>query len=87
MSDNFGKYISQLNSPGKNAQALTESDTVDLAHTTRYVYVGGAGDITCILSGDTAEVTFKAVPVGTILPIRIKRLMVATTATLLIGIY
>ena len=87
MADNFWKYVTQLNSPGKNAYAMTKHDTNEVANVTRYVYVGGTGDITCVLAGDTAEVTFKAVPVGAILPIRIKKLLTSTTATLLIGIY
>ena len=69
------------------AAAITTSDTVSLTGITRAVYVGGAGNITAIMSnGDT--VLFTAVPVGTLLPIRCTRInATATTATLLIAMY
>ena len=69
------------------AAAITTSDTVSLTGITRAVYVGGAGNITAIMSnGDT--VLFTAVPVGTVLPIRCTRInATATTATLLIAMY
>ena len=69
------------------AAAITTSDTVSLTGITRAVYVGGAGNITAIMSnGDT--VLFSAVPVGTVLPIRCTRInATATTATLLIAMY
>ena len=69
------------------AAAITTSDTVSLTGVTRAVYVGGAGNITAIMSnGDT--VLFSAVPVGTVLPIRCTRInATATTATLLIAMY
>lgn len=69
-----------------------KSDTVDLTIQPYAIYVGGAGDIKVDMvsqhQGSVDAVTFKAVPVGTILPIRPKRLYsTGTTATLLIGLY
>jgi len=69
------------------AAAITTSDTVSLTGITRAVYVGGAGNITAIMSNGDA-VLFTAVPVGTVLPIRCTRInATATTATLLIAMY
>lgn len=69
------------------AAAITTSDTVSLTGITRAVYVGGAGNITAIMSNGDA-VLFSAVPVGTVLPIRCTRInATATTATLLIAMY
>ena len=69
------------------AAAITTSDTVSLTGITRAVYVGGAGNITAIMSNGDA-VLFTAVPVGTLLPIRCTRInATATTATLLIAMY
>lgn len=53
----------------------------------RSIYVGGAGNLTCIMSDDSS-VLFSAVPAGTILPITVKQVLsTGTTATLLIGLY
>jgi hypothetical protein len=50
--------------------------------------VGATGDLTLRLADDTASVTLKAVPVGTMLPVRVRQIYATgTTATLLIGLY
>lgn len=66
------------------AKAITPSDTV--LQQWSGIYVGGAGNVAVTMeSGDV--VTFTAPPVGTILPIRVIRVMATnTTATLLIGL-
>lgn len=76
-----------------HAVAITKSDTVNIADaggktvSTRGIYVGGAGDVD-VLMDKNQEVLFKAVPVGTILPIETSRVMSTnTTATLLIALY
>jgi hypothetical protein len=52
------------------------------------VYVGTAGNVALMAVGDSAAVTFTAVPAGTILPIRIKRVMSTnTTASTIVAIY
>lgn len=66
-----------------DAVAVTPSDTdpVDFCG----IYVGGTGDVTVMGEGGVA-VTFSAVPVGTIIPMRIVAVMdTDTTATLLVG--
>jgi hypothetical protein len=51
------------------------------------VYVGGAGDIAVVMAEGGAPVVFGAVPAGTLLPIRISRLMSTdTTATNVVGL-
>lgn len=67
--------------------AVTPHDT-DVIQTTRALYIGGAGDV--VVNGelqDSTDITFKAVPAGTILPIRVKRVKAATTATEIVAIY
>lgn len=65
--------------------AITPSDTVDQFFAA--IYVGGAGDVSVVMEAGGTAVTFKAPPVGTILPIRVKRVNATlTTATLLIGL-
>ena len=65
--------------------AVTPSNTVDLSFTTRGIYVGGTGDIVLItINGNT--VTFKAVPVGTVLRVQATRIeATGTTATNLLA--
>lgn len=54
----------------RNAYAVTTSDTVALTSIPQAIYVGGAGAIVMRLMGDTADVTFTAVPAGTTLYVR-----------------
>jgi len=65
-----------------DAVAITKSDTETNAYSG--IYVGGTGAVT-VVTEDGTNVTFSAVPVGTILPIRTQKVMAATTATLLVG--
>lgn len=75
-------------SPAWNGAAVTPSDTVALTQPTRMVYVGGAGDLTVILEGDTVAITFKAVPVGTWLNIRTGTIKATgTTATNILALW
>ena len=66
------------------ALAITPSDTVLQQYSA--IYVGGAGDVVVVMEAGGTAVTFKAPPVGTILPIRVSKVTAATTATLLIGL-
>jgi hypothetical protein len=72
--------------PATRCIAITPSDTVPLSIPIKGIYVGGAGDLAVTAQSDGSPVTFKAVPVGTIIPVRAKLVMATnTTATLLIG--
>jgi len=71
----------------RKAYAISKSDTVELPFTPRGVYVGGAGNISAVLMGDTDVVVFKNVVAGTVLPIRPKLVMTATTAADLVALY
>jgi hypothetical protein len=71
--------------PAVYAEAVTPSDTDDLVAVSRALYIGGAGDVVVTMLGG-GDVTFKAVPVGTILPIRVSRVKAATGATYIISL-
>lgn len=86
MSDPFINTAVGYDSPAVNAVAITPADT-DLTTPTRGVWVGGAGDVTGILKGDTVAVTFTGVPAGTLLPFAFKQIKASTTATLIIGVW
>ncbi len=67
-----------------SASVVVKSDTTVLPQTS-YLYVGGTGHVTLLTEGNATPVLFSAVPVGTILgPLRITKVMDATTATLIV---
>lgn len=82
-----GEVINQA----RKALAVTPSDTVDLTlGPTRALYNGGAAAcaIAVILADDTAAVTLAAVPSGTFMPIRAKRVMATNTVcTGIVGLW
>jgi hypothetical protein len=87
-TDTFVNLQGGLQSPCRSTFSVTPNDTTELPNVTRALYVGGTGDITLRLADDTAQVTLKAVPVGTLLPLRVRQIYATgTSATLLIGLY
>ena len=77
-----------MDNPASSGVSITTHDTTALTSVTRGVYVGGAGNITCRLLGSSVDVVFTAVPVGSLLPIRVSHVRATgTTATLLIALF
>lgn len=79
--------------PAGFAFAIVPTDTATtlFAIETRRIYVGGAGDIVAEMfdpvTNKLALTTFKAVPVGTTLEIKTKRIAATgTAATFLVGL-
>ncbi len=72
--------------PAEGGVVLTKSDTTVYSPHFRAFYVGGAGDV-AVRGRDGESVTFSAVPVGTLIPIRFDKLLsTGTSATLVIGL-
>jgi len=73
--------------PAENAVAVVPNDSSDLTNTARALYIGGAGNIKVDTSaGDT--VIFYAAPVGSIIPVRVRRVYsTGTTATNITSIF
>jgi len=71
-ADPLTGYTVGPEAPADDAASVTPHDTNELAFVTRALYVGTAGDVTVTMAGTGASITFKAVPAGTILPIRVK---------------
>lgn len=72
--------------PASRAFAITPNDSTDLTRWTRSVYVGGSGNLSVILVGDTAAVTFTNLQAG-YHPLRVKRVRsTGTTATNIVGL-
>lgn len=77
--------------PGGSVAAVTKSNTVDIPRVggeyPRALWVGGVGDVD-VVTPDGVNAVISAVPAGTLLPIRAKRVnSTATTATLIVAIY
>lgn len=78
----------EMNSPARHYFAITPHDSTNFATETRFIYVGVIGDIALVGPEGSTAVLFKAVPAGTILPVRASRVdSTNTTATLLVGMY
>lgn len=86
MQDAFADFGASLTAPATTPEAITPSDTADLTHATRALYVGQTGNVRVrTTSGDT--VTFANVAAGTLYPIRVLQVYATgTTASDLIGL-
>jgi hypothetical protein len=74
-------------SPAVGGAAITPSDTADLSKAARALYVGGSGNVK-VITIDGSVLTFTAVPGGTVLPVRVRRVFnTDTTATSLIALW
>jgi hypothetical protein len=78
--------MSYASDPGKFAETVSPSDTIDLASPARSLYVGATGSLSVVMYGDGATVTFAAVPVG-IFPIQVTRVNnTGTTASNIVAL-
>lgn len=72
---------------GKNYIIYQASSQTTIGNYGCYLYVGGAGNVVVDTIGSDLSITFAAVPVGTILPVQVKKLRSATTATNIIALW
>lgn len=86
MPDRFTSNTSSLTSPATHGFSVTPNDTLDLSEVTRAVYVGAGGTLAVrLLSGQT--VSFAGVAAGTLLPLRVDRVLsTGTTAGGIVGL-
>lgn len=85
--DMYKNMMGGLESPAREAVAITPDDSTDLGHTSRSLYVGTSGDIAVHMVGETSAVIFKAVASG-VLPIRVDRVLATgTTAGDLVALW
>lgn len=86
MTDRFETWTSGMNAPASHGFAIVPHDGDDLGEVTRALYVGGGGAIVAMLSHGST-VTLAGVASGTVLPLRVKRVLATgTTATGLVGL-
>lgn len=74
-------FFREMDEPVMHVASVTPSDSDNFAQFTRAIYVGGAGDIHYYTSAGDDETT-QAVLAGSILPLRVYRILsTGTTAT------
>ena len=72
----------------REAEVVAPSDNADLPRIGAQLYVGGAGNVRVILSGDTTPVTFSGAQAGSYHPIYVNRVLnTGTTATNILALY
>jgi hypothetical protein len=72
----------------QHAFSITPSDSADLTHATRGIWVGGAGNIYVDTVGGETNVPFIGIAAGTLLPVAATRVRSTnTTATSMTGMY
>lgn len=85
--DWFSAFGVSLSDPADNAATVTPSDSTDLANTSRSLYVGGYGNVAVIMKNGTT-LTFFNVNSGSLLPVRVTRVLVTgTTATNIVALW
>lgn len=87
MEDKFQHFGSLLDSPATDGFDVTPDDDADLQFVTRFLYIGGAGDVSLVTKGGST-LTFTGLSAGSILTIRASRVRATgTTATNIIALY
>lgn len=83
--DTFKGYVPGIESPATDGEAVTPSDTLDLAKVSRALYVGTGGTLKVTLASGT-DLTFSAIAAGWH-PLRVSRVWATgTSATDLVAV-
>ena len=87
MADRYNVGSSGLTGSATRSASVSPNDSTDLTNVTRALWVGGAGNVAVMLLDDSAAVTFVGVAAGTLLPLRVRRVMSTnTTATNIVAV-
>lgn len=83
--DTFKGYVPGIESPATDGEAVTPSDTLDLAKVSRALYVGTGGTLKVTMASG-AELVFGAIAAGWH-PLRVKRVWsTGTSATGIVAV-
>lgn len=82
-------YGSTADSTATNAAAVTPSDTVNLTNVAKALYIGGAGNVAVYMEdAPLTTVVFNNAQAGSVLPIRVVRVLATnTTATGIVSLF
>lgn len=79
--------VANSDMPAVAAIAVTPHASTNIDSVTRALYVGAGGDIAAVMTDDSV-VSFVAVPTGTILPVRVKRVnAIGTSASSIVALF
>lgn len=78
--DNNTAMPAGMDAPASNAIAVTPSDSTDLASLSRALYVGTGGNVYVNVAGGQSNVPFLNVPGGSVLSIRVSRVLLTNTS-------
>ena len=85
--DTFQFAIDSPIAPAQACFAVTPTDLADLPRVTKALYVGQGGDIALVPARGDSHVTFRNVPTGCILDVRVRAIRATgTTASDLVGL-
>ncbi|HMP57159.1 MAG TPA: hypothetical protein PKD92_11375, partial [Novosphingobium sp.] len=77
--DSFASFVDSPMAPAASCFAVTPSDTQDLPQVTKAIYVGTGGDVVLLPVRATAPVTFRNVPAGAVLDVRVRAIRTSGT--------
>ena len=72
MADAFSGLVDGVSAPATRGVAVSPHDTNPLADIPKALFIGGAGDLVVRGVNDSADVTFKNLAAGSVLPFRAK---------------
>lgn len=82
MTDAFSRHADSAEAPSSNPVAIVPSNTVPLVTTPKALYIGTGGTVVLRTSSGAADVAFKNLANGQILPVRAQFVRATgTTAT------
>ncbi len=87
MIDAFGNFSDSPTAPASRCFTITPDDNADLAHATKAIYIGTAGDLAVIPLRGSEAVVFRNLPAGGLLDVRAKAVhATGTTASDLVAL-
>jgi len=86
MSDKFQGTAQSLLTPSEHAYAVTPNDNTALVIVPKFLYIGGAGNVTLRTKDSASDVVFMDVPAGGYLYVRASHVRATgTTATAIVA--
>lgn len=87
MTEFFADYADSPLAPALDCFAVTPSDTMELPKVTKALYIGEGGDVVLRTAKGSADVTFRNLPSGSTLDVRVRAVRATgTTAASLVGL-